>query len=46
MNITPEIVKMVESLNEKQLDKFLKFLKVLKTGGTYEEAFTAAEATI
>ena len=46
MKIAPEIVKMVESLNEKQLDKFLKFLKVLDAGGTYEEASAAAETNI
>ncbi len=43
MAIPAEIVEMVESLNEKQLDKILTFLKVLIAGGTNEEAFAAAE---
>ena len=41
--ITPEIREMVESSNEEQLDRFLKFLEVLNAGGTEAEAFTAAE---
>ena len=41
--ITTEIREAVESLNGEQLDKFLKFLKVLNAGGTKEEAFAAAE---
>lgn len=41
--ITAELMERVESLNTEQLDKFLKFLNVLNDGGTYEEAFAAAE---
>ena len=43
MKITQEITEAVESLNGEQLDKLLKFVKVLDAGGTKEEAFAAAE---
>ena len=41
--ITAELMERVESLNREQLERLLKFVKVLNDGGTEGEAFAAAE---